>query len=530
MRKILFIADFWKHQLSGGAENNDNNLLVYLSEYYEIATCNTHSLTQRIVDEFELVIVSNFVHLSSEMMQYLQDSKPYIIYEHDHKYLKNRDPSQYLNYQVPEEQKINQDFYLNADKVFVLSKICKQILEKNIPGSKVHNIGCSIWSEDTFDFIESLLTVEKKNDLCILKSENPVKNYLKALSYCKEKNITPYELSNPDYRSFLRSMSSCKRFLFIPGVLETFSRVCAEAKMLNLKVLTTPKKLGFASEDIYTLSGLDLIRELRHRSKTALLTFRKEIENSLAEKDNSITVILTCYRRPEYLEEQIAAIKSQTIKPKQIWIWVNQHRENDHVDFSKFDVDRVIKNDFNWKFHGRFAIAQAAQTNFVALFDDDTIPGKQWFENCLTHYTKKPGIYGGIGVILQEDKYHGHKRVGWSSPNKSLTEVDLVGHAWFINKKDLQYMWREEPFTWHNGEDIQLSYLAKKYGNVNTYVPPHPLRQTEMFSSLKGVQYGVDDKATSRPSNHKVFYNERDEQVRYSIKNGWKPIFLRSKI
>lgn len=527
MRKILFVADFWKHQLSGGAENNDNNLLIDLSKYYQITTCNTHSLTQKNVDESEFVIVSNFVFLSDKMKQYIQDSKPYIIYEHDHKYLLNKDPSQYPNYIIPEDQKINQVFYIKANKVFVLSKICKEILEKNIPGVNVYNIGCSIWSEETFNFIETLLNTEKKNDLCILKSKNPVKNYTKSLSYCKERNIVPHELSSPDYRTFLADMASCKRFLFIPGVLETFSRVCAEAKMLNLNVLTTPKKLGFASEEIFALSGTELIQELRRRSKDALLAFRKEIESGLVESDNSITAILTCYRRPEYLSEQITAIKTQTIKPNQIWIWVNHHEDNENIDFSTFEVDRVVKSDFNWKFHGRFALAQLAQTKFVALFDDDTIPGSKWFENCITNYNKFPGIYGGIGVLLKEERYYGHERVGWSAPNEKLTEVDLVGHAWFINKSDLQHMWREEPYTWHNGEDIQLSYLCKKYGQVKTYVPPHPVSQPELFSSMKGLQYGIDDKATSRPSNHKVFYNQRDEQVAQSIINGWEPIFMR---
>ena len=161
MKKVLFIADFWKYQLPGGAESNDNNLLEYLSKYYKITACNTHSLTQEIIDKSEFVIISNFVYLSAKNKQYIQDSKPYIIYEHDHKYLLNKDPSQYPNYLIPEEQKINQDFYLKANKIFVLSKICKEILEKNIPGVKVYNIGCSIWSEETFEFIESLLNIEK---------------------------------------------------------------------------------------------------------------------------------------------------------------------------------------------------------------------------------------------------------------------------------------------------------------------------------------------------------------------------------
>ena len=85
-------------------------------------------------------------------------------------------------------------------------------------------------------------------------------------------------------------------------------------------------------------------------------------------------------------------------------------------------------------------------------------------------------------------------------------------------------MWREEPYTWENGEDIQFSYLCKKYGNIKTYVPEHPLENRDKFSSLKGIEYGVDDKATSHPSNHEIFYSERDQQVKSYISSGWKTV------
>jgi len=277
MKKVLFTTDFWKEDGVGGAESNDDNLLRYLSEYYELTGCNTFYLTEKIIDDADFIIVSNFIHLPSELKEHIQKTKPYIIYEHDHKYVRNRDPSVYVDFMVPPDQKINESFYINARRVFVLSKICKEVLEKNIPEANVYSIGCSLWSDETFDYIEELLNEEKTNDLCILKSENPIKNYYKSLVYCEENNIVPLELKEPDYRKFLKKMASCKRFLFIPGVLETFSRVSAEAKMLNLELLTSPKKLGLYSEDISSLSGLDLIEQLRTRNQAALEEFKNEL-------------------------------------------------------------------------------------------------------------------------------------------------------------------------------------------------------------------------------------------------------------
>ena len=138
-----------------------------------------------------------------------------------------------------------------------------------------------------------------------------------------------------------------------------------------------------------------------------------------------------------------------------------------------------------------------------------------------------PGILGGVGVKLKEERYYGHHRVGWSNPNEGVEEVDLVGHAWFMERGSIIDLWREEPFCWDNGEDIQLSYLSQKYSGTKTYVPPHPSRSPDLFSSVKGMQYGVDKKATSRPSNHKVFYTERDMCVKNAIDNGWVPVFKR---
>ena len=170
-----------------------------------------------------------------------------------------------------------------------------------------------------------------------------------------------------------------------------------------------------------------------------------------------------------------------------------------------------------------------AKTKYVAMFDDDTIPGEKWFENCIETMNTAEGILGGAGVRLKEDKYFGHARYRWCSQNSDIVEVDLVGHAWFFKKEWLKYIWMEEPLTWENGEDIHFSYTAQKYGNVKTYCPPHPADKYHLFSSLKGMEMGTDDKATSSARNHSVFYAQRDACVKSAIINGWQPVFKRTE-
>ena len=138
------------------------------------------------------------------------------------------------------------------------------------------------------------------------------------------------------------------------------------------------------------------------------------------------------------------------------------------------------------------------------------------------------GILGGIGIELNDQMYYGnHQRYGWATFNEEVKEVDLVGHAWFFRKEWLKYLWMEEPATWDNGEDIHFSYLAQKYGGINTYVPPHPKEDRSRSSSLCGYELGVDAVATSTPANHNRFYSERDLCVQNAIKGGWQTTKMR---
>ena len=175
----------------------------------------------------------------------------------------------------------------------------------------------------------------------------------------------------------------------------------------------------------------------------------------------SITAILNGYRRPQNIPLQINALRNQTVVPDEIWLWRNHHEDwnADGIDLSGI---KVCESNYNWKYLGRFAMAMLAQTDFVALFDDDTVPGTEWFENCLNTYEETHGVLGGVGLRQHNtERYMEHTRFGWPSNNEEIVEVDLVGHAWFINKKDLKYIWMEEPVTYETAEDMHLSYTAQ---------------------------------------------------------------------
>lgn len=246
----------------------------------------------------------------------------------------------------------------------------------------------------------------------------------------------------------------------------------------------------------------------------------------------SITAIMTGYNRPMNLITQVKAIDAQTVPPDDIFLWYNQGDAHQISVLSELKGLRVkhVKCDHNFKFHGRFALAMLAQTEYVAIFDDDSIPGPDWFKSCLETLETHEGILGASGVILKGPTYYPYFNAGWNAtPGVSRdipVEVDLVGHAWFIRKEYLKFMWMEEPLSWDNCEDLQLSFLAQKYGGIRTYCTPHPNDNQDIWGSIDGQRLGTDTVATSLQDQGE-FADDRNGLVKEAINRGFRPLYSR---
>lgn len=237
----------------------------------------------------------------------------------------------------------------------------------------------------------------------------------------------------------------------------------------------------------------------------------------------TITTILQIYKRKEYLAEQLEAIRNQTIKSDKIIVI---HNEGD-VKFDYPDNVQVIYSSENMRYHLRFAIGLLAQTEYVAFFDDDTIPGKNWYKNCVETIKKHDCICGTSGRIVDR-KNNRQLAVGWATHNEDDVEVDFVGHSWVMRKNTLKYMWYDDIIEYNNGEDIQLSANAQLFGKIPTFVPPHPISDKTMWGSGdNAMKYGSDKVASYlvNPSHNTERYALFDEY----IKRGWKLILEKKR-
>jgi len=273
------------------------------------------------------------------------------------------------------------------------------------------------------------------------------------------------------------------------------------------------KKKNFIKENLFYILIfiiiLLLIFILTNKSNEGF----QDSNNFKYNKDNKITVILNVYKRPHVLIEQITAVKKQTFSPEKIIIYKNFV---EGIELPKIPDElnkniTIIESSENFGVWGRFAIGLLANTEYVCIFDDDTIPMPKWFENCINTMKVTPGLLGTNGVIFKKGVEYNGENVGWNTPNETTKEVDIVGHSWFFKREWLQYLWDYIPnydSVLRRGEDIAFSAMLQKNG-IKTYVPAHPKDEKDLWGSNPelALKYGREDAAISMEDDAKTKFN-----------------------
>lgn len=277
MKKIIFVADFFEDQIVGGAEKNDANLINYFKNKNLLEQkINSQNITTEFLEskkDYCVFIVSNFSLLSVESKRYLADYCKYIIYEHDYKFCKTRNPIFYKDFLVPIEYLTNINFYKNAIRVVTLSKLHYDIFQRNLKGIILENIKCSLFSEESLDFLSSLIHKEKKEEYGIIDYKNSLKNTNLCIDYAKKNNLNFSLFSDNDYYCFLNKMADYKKLILMPGHPEPTPRTAVEAKILGIKIVANKNLIGVSHEEWWSLEKEDLVKEIKKINQEAYEKF-----------------------------------------------------------------------------------------------------------------------------------------------------------------------------------------------------------------------------------------------------------------
>ena len=312
--KIVYISDFFADQTLGGAELNDQELLNILKTKYKIIKLNSHLVDLDFLDQHKdcFFIISNFINLSYGCKEKLFDLN-YIIYEHDHKYAKSRNPGLFKDFVINPSKIINFYFYKNANKILCQSKFHKDIVFKNLQLDNIISLGGNLWSTEDLNLIRNLNKNEKKDVISILDSNIAHKNTQGAISFCNKKELSYELIKSSNYQSFLKMMSKNKKFIFLPKTPETLSRIVVEARMLGCGVISN-QLVGATQEDWFNLKGDDLVDYFLNK-RQEIFNIIESLVNSPKTKQNRpiISIVTTFYKADDYLEQYLENMTNQTI-------------------------------------------------------------------------------------------------------------------------------------------------------------------------------------------------------------------------
>jgi len=349
---LLFIADFFlRDGVHGGAELVDDELTTLLAVDNDVDMINSHLVDLEMIKDkkYDAILVSNFVNLSAECIDYLASNKDYFIMEHDHKYLKSRNPASYPGFAAPPDEIANRKFYKNAAAVFCQTKMHVEMLRKNVLLENIINLGGSLWSEKEFQILEKYSASEKLHENLVILSENPIKNTKFASEYCERNNMS-YELVPPaPFESFISSLSAGKSLVFFPTTCESCCRVLVEARMVGCSVLTT-SLAGAISEEWFKLSGKELIDEMRLNkkriSKKVTEAMKLSKEHFETFETPKISIITSVYDGDKFIESFLEDITSQTVFHKCELILVDCNSPGSE----KLVIDKYLEKHSNIKY------------------------------------------------------------------------------------------------------------------------------------------------------------------------------------
>lgn len=277
--KYIFLADeFYEYGSQGGAETCNYELINRLQlSGHKVTSMFTFFCSPAFVHAKldHIYIIGNFLALTEEAKDFISNNAKYFIYEHDHKYIRMRDPSLFEDHLVPKEHIINQSFYKNAYKVVAQSQTHKEIIKKNLEIENVE-VGMNLWSAEHIENLKKALdkSENKVYDACYMDHVFPQKNGEGALSYCKGNGWNTLKIPHGmPHNEFCEMLASSKRFVFFPQVLETLSRVSVEANCVNTEIVVNGN-VSYQKEGWSNLRGEELIDYIVEKGKETVELFQ----------------------------------------------------------------------------------------------------------------------------------------------------------------------------------------------------------------------------------------------------------------
>lgn len=238
---------------------------------------------------------------------------------------------------------------------------------------------------------------------------------------------------------------------------------------------------------------------------------------------NTLTAIITVWKRNN-LKRQIDAILDSTERPSRIIVFQNESNIDITSVIKEYKIEHVHAAQTNFKYHARFALCLGIDSDYFAVYDDDTIPGKKWHSTAIETSTALDAIVGSNGRSYLREISQQFASGGVSNGQFSEKPIpsDIVGHAWVLKKQHICNMFSVPVSDYSTGEDIHLSLVNKTFFQVNTVVPPQPQKQPDTWGDCEPA-LGLDEHASYlRFADHNT---NRNNLFEFWLAKGWRPYY-----
>lgn len=264
--RIFWITDFFADMVPGGAQFCDNAIMEELDKngikYDKNLSRNTH-WHQIANAAYKTYIISNFVQTNPTVLNTLINKKcNYIIYEHDHKYCRHRNPivhNQFLFCDCYPKDSLLHQFYKNAKYVICQTKYHKEILDKNVRCNSI-SLGATAYSDSELQILDKYKSLQQEaiDKYGVFNSPFEHKNTHGAIQYCIHNKLKYKLLGDLSFENFIKELSKLKGFVFLPKLCESASRMVFEAKYVGCKSIVTNDLVGYTHEDWWNKDNVDM--------------------------------------------------------------------------------------------------------------------------------------------------------------------------------------------------------------------------------------------------------------------------------
>lgn len=247
----------------------------------------------------------------------------------------------------------------------------------------------------------------------------------------------------------------------------------------------------------------------------------------------SLTVILSTFERPQMLRRQVQYLAAQTMGAEVLAVVANAGTvPHDHQMLSPTSGLVSIVHNMNLGPWARFIDARKFPTKYLAILDDDVLPGPKWIEACIERLEEAEksgeGTYciSPTGEIFQSDSSQDSYRVGPLSPRPEEMEVDVGKQGW-VFRRDLLDLFDAFPRNPDQrvGWDLHFAAACQSKG-ILTIVLPYEIGNKAAWGAIeppsteRSLSQQIDEQGAQGGKNYAYV---RDEAYRFYRAQGWTP-------